>query len=494
MGVYNADGYLVYTPVSGLVRTGIYNPNGTFNCVDRTNAVGFVGLYHPCGAYNVAVSSSSSYYAPNGAINVTPLGNGTFGQKSGNIVIPPWVPRGDSARTPVIGAQYTTQQYWNRGYQPNNTAFKTSAGGVFTRTTTKTYLNSTAVVSTAAINTEAFDFSPAAVVLGLSMEGPSTNLCLRSGDLSVLPWESIGVTPTAGSKLAPDGTMSGTLLNAATSANTHRQQITVTASTVYTWSFWVARGTATDLKWSAYNITAAANIVAETSYYAQTSVNWTRVQFTFTTPVGCTSVYIYTQRNGSAGTYYAWGGQLEAVAFATSYIPTAAAATVNRAQDFLAFGPTGGLPFNGYDQTQGAFIWEGDSAHINGVSPFECLLSISDGTANNLLQLALNSNGTISFVVIVAGVMQASITSAAMTLGVRFRVLVLWRLNQFEMWINGVKIGATDVSGTVPVVTLMRLGAQHNGGAPMFGHISQWWYFDVPPWGRAATLSTVGGV
>lgn len=92
-GVYNSNGYLVYTPVSGTTWVGIYNPNGTFNCVNRTLTSTFVGLYHACGAYNVVVSNSPQVYAPNGALNVADLGNGTFGVNPGRGPIPDtWTP------------------------------------------------------------------------------------------------------------------------------------------------------------------------------------------------------------------------------------------------------------------------------------------------------------------------------------------------------------------------------------------------------------------
>jgi len=556
---------------------------------------------------------------------------------------PSWVPRGDDGRPAILGAKYTTNQFWHQGPKNDNAAFKASASGVFTRTTAKSYLNSAAVLSTAAINAEAFDFSPAAVALGLSMEGPRTNVILNNtmvggiagapGTLPTGGWSTLdgGLTRTLSFGVEDGinyidvkyaGIASGTeafiLLSTAYSA-------AIASGSAYTGSvfagfaaltmppnsadhrlYWVAgdanvSGTAIPVSVIPAGALKTKRILqTRTPTLAATGVQ-TRVRFALT--IG--NSYDFTIRIGLP--------QLEAGNFATSPILTSGTA-VARAQDFLNFGPVGAgaelldpstaiisgtgsvvqspagtftftraggqdptlnfsiatvigtkyvfqgvrgagpvaltlnagvtqgdtslgtlamlagqtsslvftatstttwvrawgggtvgstvatgfslkadpVPFVGYDQTQGAFIWEGDSAHVNGVSPAEVLWWLGDATNNINVQII--STGAIRFTVTVGGVSQALITSAFVVTGAAFRCLALWENNKFGLFVNGVMAGVIDLSGAVPSVTSGRIGSSNTGTAPLFGHIAQWWHMDVPPWTRAAALSTVGGV
>lgn len=85
----NANGQLKTTTVAGTAVTGLYAADGSYNIVPNTSST-YVGLYHPCGAYNafVVTDPSKPTYAANGSINVIvttggtvlahPAGNGNF--------------------------------------------------------------------------------------------------------------------------------------------------------------------------------------------------------------------------------------------------------------------------------------------------------------------------------------------------------------------------------------------------------------------------------
>lgn len=89
--------------------------------------------------------------------------------------------------------------------------------------------------------------------------------------------------------------------------------VTVTPLTTYRFSFDVKRGTMTDLKWRVYDNTHSDDIVAYTSYYAQTSASETRrVTLSFTTPAGCTKIIPYLlSSSGVTGTVYLGRVQIE---------------------------------------------------------------------------------------------------------------------------------------------------------------------------------------
>jgi hypothetical protein len=173
-----------------------------------------------------------------------------------------------------------------------------------------------------------FEQSPVATSY-IPTYGAITNLCQQSSQLATSPWTASGIIATNNNALAPDGSFTASLVNVTLALSTLRQQITVTASTTYNFSFYAKRGTAIDAKYSVYNITASSEIIVQTSYYNQiNSDNWTRVSVTFTTPVGCTSVGVYPMRDSQQlGTTFIWGCQLELGNIASTYVPVSPAVT-----------------------------------------------------------------------------------------------------------------------------------------------------------------------
>lgn len=85
------------------------------------------------------------------------------------------------------------------------------------------------------------------------------------------------------------------------------QSVTVLANTQYTLSFDAKRGTATMARYSIRDATNSADIliggIARVDYYTPSNSSTpTRISVTFTTPVGCTSIFIYVARPNEAST------------------------------------------------------------------------------------------------------------------------------------------------------------------------------------------------
>jgi hypothetical protein len=259
----------------------------------------------------------------------------------------------------------------------------------FTRVQTtsngSTYVAADGLIKTAASNEPRFDHNPlTGESLGLLVEEPRTNLMLRSEEFSDASWIKGSVLVTENSTTAPNGTLTADTITITSGSHLLRQTITVTASTTYTFSFYAKKGTSANLAYSVYNFSGNSDIVGSTLYSGQVNAStWTRVSVTFTTPAGCTSIGIYPLRDGgTTGDVYLWGAQLEAGAFATSYIPTTTA-TVTRAADVASI--TGTNFSSWYNQGQGTWFASGGSYVAGQINTF-----FAEKTSNLGLQIFTN--------------------------------------------------------------------------------------------------------
>ena len=74
MSYYAADGSMNVTVVDGSVYTGLYASDGSINVIKSTG--GYVGAYHPCGAYWVSLTPGGivPLRAPDGSLYVDDTG------------------------------------------------------------------------------------------------------------------------------------------------------------------------------------------------------------------------------------------------------------------------------------------------------------------------------------------------------------------------------------------------------------------------------------
>ena len=324
-----------------------------------------------------------------------------------------------------------------------------------------------------------FDYDPATLAArGLLIEEQRTNLCLYSEDLNQAAWaKGVGVTTTYNTVVAPDGNTTADTLTLSGTDNGVYESITVTASTAYTWSWWVRLGTlaAADFKFAIYNNTAAAFIVSDVvPTQTPNSTGWTRVSYSFTTPVGCTSIRVYVFRNFSvtAGTVNVWGMQLEAGAFATSYIPTTTTA-LTRAADVASM--TGANFSDWYNQTEGTLLTT-TLAFNQTLAPNRYVSTMDDGTTNNIIGAYIATDLNSSSFVVNGGVAvyQEIITTVSNTSA--NKISVTYKANNFTSACNGV-IGPVDTSGNVPVVNKITFGNRTDGARPLNGWVRSFAYY-----------------
>jgi hypothetical protein len=300
---------------------------------------------------------------------------------------------------------------------------------------------------------------------GLLIEPQATNMCLRSKG-SGGSWEESNVTATGDADTAPDGTTTATLLTISSGGHYRRQQITVSASTQYTFSFWGKRGNMDQVKYSVFDISNGANIVAPTSYYSQiNSSTYTRISVTFTTPVGCTSIYIYTLRDsfpGAGTTTYYWGTQIELGSVATSYIPTLGS-TVTRAADRVSL-PVSSIPFS---TTEGTIYTDMGPGASTGQ---HCEINIHDGSASN--RIVSYWDGSTYYGYLRSGGADGDMDSSINSLAARNQASLAWKANDADYSVDGEAVVSDDSVGVPTGITTIGFEDINatNQRAPTFFH------------------------
>ena len=214
----------------------------------------------------------------------------------------------------------------------------------FTRGTNATYTGSDGLVkNTAGINSPRFDWDPVTrECKGLLIEEARTNLLTYSNDMDKGNWGVYAPMLTAipSTVLAPNGTYSAYSFNTTNGGSCYQDVTGINGTNAYTGSIYISKlSTCTNLivtgffmgatneNFGGATINPQTAVNTTTSSYTITDLgnNWLRVTFTKTgTYVGNTAIrfQIYNNTSSASNSIIAWGAQMEAGAFATSYIPS----------------------------------------------------------------------------------------------------------------------------------------------------------------------------
>lgn len=248
-----------------------------------------------------------------------------------------------------------------------------------------------------------FDYDPVTLQpRGLLIEEQRTNLLTYSKDWTNAAWSKTNITVTSAATTSPDGTVDAQKIEATATAATSVITPTATvAATSTTFSVYVKQGTGatTAGTFTLRNITSATNLIRGTLNYStgaftytagSTGVTvtnagngWWRIVMTATS--GITSgdtIRGYVGFDGgpqTAGDHlFAWGAQLEAGSFATSYIPTVAS-QVTRTVDRASIVAPNFAPW--YNQSEGTFVVEFDTS-ISGAPPVTAYMIALDASGS----------------------------------------------------------------------------------------------------------------
>ena len=328
-----------------------------------------------------------------------------------------------------------------------------------TRATTATRVNSAGLIESVANNVPRLDYTGSTCPTIL-VEPQRTNLVLRSQEFDNASWLTFRSSVTANATISPDGNTNAEKLiqeSTTTDSGGIYQNLSLSNSTVYTYSvylksagynFGLLRVNGSKFAWFDLSNGVVGSITGGGSSSIQNVGNgWYKCIFTFTTTstVGEPHIYI-AQTNGSTIVssadgvkgIFAYGAQIEAGSYATSYIPTVAS-SVTRNADVISktgisslIGQTEGtlfldFNFNYSDSTTQVLLKASQSNDAN---------SVGIEVQNNVLKAIINSSSSNI----------ANITNTIST--GRIKCAIAYKSNDIVFYVNGSLVG-TDTSGTI---------------------------------------------
>jgi len=181
--------------------------------------------------------------------------------------------------------------------------------------------------TTAAYYGPRFDYNPATLAArGLLIEEQRVNLLVRSSEFEAANWAAFGVkTVTANTVTSPDGTVNADTLSSVAGNGIAQQNIVISGSTAYTGSVYVKATTGTQVRLqlvSSGGTGASTDQLLTISSGTNAGNGWYRLSINVTSAAADNQLQMRILTDASANPIYIWGAQVEAGAFATSYIPT----------------------------------------------------------------------------------------------------------------------------------------------------------------------------
>ena len=312
---------------------------------------------------------------------------------------------------------------------------------------------------------------------GLLIEEQRTNLLLQSNDFQT-SWTPTNITRTLNSTLSPEGVVNGVKIEATAAAATALYQQITSTSTSHTFSVYVKQGTGatTANNFIVRNITTLTNLLQVTLNYSTGVVTyvtgstgasavsvgngWWRLQLSVTAGITVGDLvagYVgFTGGVFTAGDFlYAYGAQLEAGAFATSYIPTLGSTATRNADSATIPAGTwyntaaGTWYFNGETQTFPRYLIVDNS----GAAKYPMYVHSAAGGIGNFdgTNLTLTGNNT--------------------TARTTFKAATTYSGSVATAVLNGGTVATGTYNGAFSTIATFKLGGATGAGGEIDGHI-----------------------
>jgi len=325
----------------------------------------------------------------------------------------------------------------------------------FSRASTATRVNASGLIEAVASNVPRLDYLGSSCPR-LLLEPQRTNLATYSEQFDNAAWNNAGgAVVSANTAVAPDGTTTADTATFGAGSPILRQIITLlTPSVSYTFTAYVKKSATS----GANNVRLTINNTLTWSGAVSTKIaltnNWQRVSLTCTSAANAYLIIGSLDQNGTDdtscyGNVDIWGAQLEAGAYATSYIPTLAASVTRVADDCVKSSATSII-----GQTEGVIYINWD--YQNRGSSLGNIPICLDGGAGNEVYFYGLPNGNYECEMFRSAVRQFSFTGSLGSFGTK-KIAIAYKQNNFALYINGVQIG-TDTSGSVPAMNRLYVG------------------------------------
>jgi len=406
-------------------------------------------------------------------------------------------PNGYTLNTDFIIPQYQiAAQYvvWETGVGLVDKTFSQII--TFTRASTATYFDSAGVLQSAAIDAPRLDYNPSTLAAqGFLIEEARTNSLPRSEEFSDASWTKGGATVTADSTTAPSGTATADTLVEDTSTGQHRVYRSVSGTTntnPYTYSIFakastrtrvyvgIAEGTTFVRQGNAVFDLSAGIVVSAgggsggatggSATIQNVGNGWYRCTYTLTLGGTDTTIFgdinlvstgttISYTGNGTAGLFI-WGAQLEAGAFATSYIPTTTTA-LTRSADVASVNTLS--PW--YNATASTLYTEFNTPVPTTVTNSAVVAGYDDGTANNRFSNFYTSNtGAVNTIQVTGGATNYTISAVTgLALSNVQKQATRFQAGSYASSANGAAAVTDSFASAPPTVNTLRFGLRPSG-------------------------------
>ena len=306
------------------------------------------------------------------------------------------------------------------------------------------------------------------------LEPTSTNLLTYSEDFTDSSWTKSNVTITSNSIISPDGSLNASLMTISGGASDQRISSNISYSGTNTVSIFAK---ASNSNWLSIRIGSSVNKWYDlengvlggstiTTAYVDADIQdfgngWYRCILVFTEN-NTLNTRIYPAENNldvthTSGSVYIWGCQAEALSYATSYIPTLMGSTETRATETANGAGSADL----INSTEGVLYAE-ISAFENTDDAFA--ISLNDGSSTNRIFLTLRTPESEYRAFSTGG---GDLTFQGLDVTNISKIAVRYSLNNFSLWVNGVKRRETLVYPGIPSNTLNNLSFDRDGAGEL---------------------------
>jgi len=315
----------------------------------------------------------------------------------------------------------------------------------------------------------------------LLLEPASTNLLTYSEDFS--QYSQTNITVADNNSTSPEGIVNSSKLTDDSTNGNHRIFLShTTTAASHTFSIFMKKGTMTTafLRFLSGSDIAGANVDLESGTISATvgtakieayPNDWYKCSITGTAVSGTSYVYVYMkQLTGYSGTsqdMFVFGAQVEALSYASSYIPTDGSSQTRAAETCNDAGTA-----STFNSTEGVLYAEIESFISQDTVDPNRYITITNGTSNERVAILFGGNNNQLRAIIFSSSQSINLSfTTSLTEVKQFNKLALrYKSGDYAFYVNGVEIGSSTESTIFSSNILNDLSFDVGGGSlPFYG-------------------------